>query len=209
MKKLIALLLTVAMMVSFIGVFTSCAKNNDQTDDDPNSALTPETDDTEEEPESNDEDDEKIELPQYKDHNRGTVNFSEIKYVRPSVDEIISDFSEIALFINENPSDSCYEDQLEMIRSLEEGYNDFLTMHTYANIKVSENSADTYWAEEYEYLSVKYPAFAKAIEDLFVAAARSPYAEEFESDYFGEGFIEEYKDGGKYTDDVTAIAFDL
>ena len=201
MKKLIALLLTVAMMVSFIGLFTSCAENNEPNDDS-SSAPAPETDITENETES---DDEKIELPEYKDHNRGTINFFEIKYTRPSVDKTISDFSEVARLINENPSDSSYQDQLKKIRSLEEGYNNFLTMRSYANIKVSENSADTYWAEEYEYTSVKYPAFAKAIEDLFVAAAKSPYAESFEADYFGDGFIEEYKDGGKYTDELIQL----
>jgi len=40
---------------------------------------------------------------------------------------------------------------------------------------------------------------------MYVAAANSPHNERFEKEYFGDGLIEEYKDGGKLTDALVAL----
>ena len=202
MKRLIALLLIAVILFSSLTVLTSCTEDLPE-DNDKSDASTPD-ENTPEDKEKEDQD-EKIEVPDYRDHARGTVNFSEIVYARPDIDKTIGDFKKAAEIIEKNSDEYTYRAQLDKIISLEDGYNDFLTMHAYANIKLSEDASDEYWAEEYEYLSTKYPELAKVIEDLFVAAAKSPHAESFEDDYFGEGLIEEYKDGGVYTDELVSL----
>lgn len=139
-----------------------------------------------------------IAVPEYKDYGRGTVSFGDIVYTRPDADKIIGDFGTVCEKIEAD--EISYEEQLGEIRSLEDGYSSFITMQKYAFLLFSKNTQDSYWSGEYEYLSTSYSAFSQAVENLFVAAASSQHAESFERDYFGDGLIEEYGDGGEYTD---------
>lgn len=147
-----------------------------------------------------------IHVPQYKDHGRGTIDFSDIEYSRPDFSKIISDFESTASLIKSNGAS--YEEQLEKVYALKPGYNAISTMYSYANIMNSADSQDTYWSVEYEFIATEYPKFMQAVEGLFVAAATSVHAEKFETDYFGNGLIEEYGNGAKYTDKVIALMQD-
>ena len=144
----------------------------------------------------------KIKVPEYKDHGRDTINFADIKYERPNYAAVIDLFRQTIDAIEANQIS--YDEQLAKINELDAPYNKVLTMYSLANIYNSKNTAEKFWNDEYAIVTSGYPAFAEAIEDLFVAAASSPHAERFEDDYFGEGLIEEYKDGGKFTDEMIA-----
>lgn len=144
-----------------------------------------------------------IAVPEYKDYERGTIDFSEIEYTRPDISGVVIEFENVYESISKN--EITYDKQLEKIYDLEPSYLNVLTMAAYANILSSKNTADEKWNEEYEYITSEYPTFAKAIENLYVVAANSPHAENFESDYFGDNLIEEYKDGGDYTDNIVQL----
>lgn len=149
----------------------------------------------------------KVIVPKFKEYpDRSTEKFSKIEYKRPDFTSINYAFSDAAYLIKKNAVP--YEEQLAAVKALEDPYINALTMYQIANIHNSHDSADEYWSAEYNYISTSYPAFAKAIEDLFVEAARSAHASRFESDYFGEGLIEEYADGGMYTDEAVEYLAD-
>ena len=140
-------------------------------------------------------------VPDYKDYGRGTVDFEvlALDYSRPDIDALCADFAAVSEMIDKN--EVAFEEQLAAIVALEPGYNGFLTMYTVAEIFNSRDITAGFWAAEYEYLSTAAPVYAKAVEELYVSCARSPYARDFEREYFEED-ISEYEDGGKYTDEA-------
>ncbi len=141
--------------------------------------------------------------PEFETDGRLTKKLSEIDYVAVDVDKLCSDFEAVIALIKAN--ELGFSEQLEAIISLEECYVDFKTMYTLSEIYYYKNLNDTTWSERYNFYSTESPKFRQAIEGLYVAAARSPYVEEFEAEYFGDGLDEEYLDGGKYTDEVVAL----
>ena len=200
-SKIIALVLSIIMLFGCSLTLISCSDEAEPPFSEGNDEYSPD----EEFNSSDGDNDENIKVPEYKDHERGTINFSEIEYTRPKIDEVVAKFDAVTEIITENPKDIPYAIQLEKIMSLEADFIHIKTMYTYSNIKMSENISDKYWCDEHEYIAVGYPSFSKAVEDLFVAAANSPHAENFEKDYFGDDLIEEYKDGGSYTDALVAL----
>ena len=204
MRRLLALLIaSILLTFNFLGL-TSCEQagwlieNTPPFIDNEDDKKTPENDNT---PKTENEG--TIRIPTYKDYERNTIDFDNINYKRPCISKAISDFNSVSdtLRSNEIP----YSDQLSSIVALESEYNDILTMSAYANIISSRNTADSYWLSEYQFITTSYPSFAKAVEELFVAAANSPHSNLFERDYFGSGLVEKYKDGGKYTDEITLL----
>lgn len=188
--RLISLLLLAAMLITGAASLSSCA------DDEPPSSYVPPSDDGTE-PEKS------IIKPEIKDYDKRTVKFDKIKYKRPDADKLLSDFSSVTDIIKKN--NIPYADQLGAIISLEEDYTNFRTMYSYSNILMSEDAGSTYWCDEYSYISGFVPSLSSTIEKLYVAAAQSEHAESFEDDYFGEGLIEEYKEGGIYTEALVRL----
>ncbi len=206
MSKIIALILSILMLFGSTVTLLSCSKEPEPPVSE-NGGESGDSDAPGEEnaPSAKEDEDEHIKVPEYKDHERGTINFSEIVYVRPNTEEIIEKFNTVADLILKNPDDTPYSLQLDEVMKLESDYLRINTMYAYSNIKMSEDASNEYWCDEYEYIASGYPSFSKAVEDLFVAAANSPHAESFEKDYFGEGLVEQYKDGGSYTEKLVSL----
>lgn len=188
MKKVASLLLIAVLILSSFFSLFSCYEPP---------LRKPET------PENGKDKENTIIVPQYKDYQRGTIDFDKITYKRPDITAAIEIFSELAKEIEKN--DRSFEEYIALIEEAEVYYLDILTMAAYSNILASRDSSDIYWTEEYKYISTNYSEFAQSIEEMFVAAANSPFAERFENEYFGEGLIEEYKDGGDYTDKIVQL----
>ncbi len=148
----------------------------------------------------------KIKVPEYKDYERDTINFSDITYERPNIDAAISAFNNVIGLIEENTIS--FEDQIAAIEALEPTYSSILTMNAFAQIYNSKDSSNEFFATEHAYISENYPAFAQTIEKMYVAAANSPHAERFEDEYFGEELIEEYRDGGILSDNMVKLLAD-
>lgn len=142
-------------------------------------------------------------VPEYRDYGRGTVNFSEITYKRPDMEAAISEFSALSDMIDENAQS--FELQLSGIKETDNLFFEISSMYTYLNIMTKSDVSDSYWSTEFSYVSVSYPRFAKAVEDLFVACASSPHKDKFEDEYFGAGALSEYEGGGKYTDSAIEL----
>ena len=195
LKSILSLFLCVSLLLSISATLISCSMAKGDEDSEHGNLSG----DAAPEATPNDADyHDKIRIPEYKDYGRDTVNFSDIVYERPNYAMAIEAFKTVIADIEANTLS--YDAQLEKITALEDSYNTILTMYSLANIYNSKNTAEKFWNDEYAFVTSGYPSFAEAIEDLFVAAANSPHAEKFEDDYFGEGLIEKYKDGGKFTD---------
>lgn len=176
------------------GIFlTSCG------DEPPSGNLPPEINPTPK-PEVEEE---SLIVPDLFDHGRRTVKFKDITYERPDVELLISDFKALADSISSDGAR--YDEQAARIRQLDEEYENFATMYSYSHLMTSRDRSNEYWCKENSFLSEHSPTLIKAAEDMLVAAARSENAEKFESDVFGEGFIEEYAEGGIYTDKVVEL----
>lgn len=208
MKRIIALFLVLCLLLINIFAMVACAPEVPEIPggDDPGIADPGEDD------EDNDEDNDDgvpggsqvtVISPEFETDGRLTKKLSEIDYVDVDMDKMYSDFEAVIALIEANEVD--FSEQLEAIISLESSYVDFKTMYTLSEIYYYKNLSDTTWSERYNFYSTERPKFSQSIEGLYVAAARSPYVEEFEAEYFGDGLDEEYLDGGKYTDEVVAL----
>ena len=141
-------------------------------------------------------------VPEYKDYGRNTIDFKDIVYSRPSVADVVSDFDAVTAAIEAN--ELTLTEQIALISSLEDELSYMKTMYSVAEIYNHKDSSVEYWQKEFEYLSTNYPLFTQAVENLLVACAKSPLKTEFENEYF-EYSLDEYADGGIYTDEVVGL----
>lgn len=202
MRKTVALFLVLLLLASTV-LFT-VSSGDEPRGDDPVGDGGGEGDggSTDKKDEPNEEEG-GIRVPEYKDYGRGTIDFTDMVYERPSLDEAVARFDAVTALIEAN--EVKYEEQLARLEELDALYVTVTTMGTLANIYNSKDAAEEFWAEEFEYISTGYPRFSQAIEKLFVAAAQSPNEARFEKDYFGEGALLEYEDGGIYTDALVEL----
>lgn len=141
--------------------------------------------------------------PDYKDYGRGTVDFGMLSYTRPSVDAVVNALDAARNAISENLLP--YEEQLALLKAVNEPYYEYVSMYNLAEIYIRKDSSSTFWSEECAYASMNYPIISQAVEKMYIAAANSPYAENFEEDYYGDGLIEDYKDKDAISDALVAL----
>ncbi len=142
-------------------------------------------------------------IPDSDDLGRGTAHYSELEYSYPDTEALITGLTAVTDAIENQGED--FESLLGMIEALEPVYADFLTAYSYLSIETAKDSAASPYAEDYLRICEIYPTVIDLIEEMSVAAATSAHAQRFEDEYFGEGFIEEYGGGERYTDAATAL----
>ena len=196
MKKLIALLLLLCMLFSLL----ACSMQGGSSDNDDNTNTDTDTDGGKQDGITDNTP--TVAVPEYKDYGRGTVNFKDLVYARPNLQAVIDAFDAVTLAVKEN--EIPVAEQIDKIRELEDDLTGVRTMYSLAEIYQSKDSSVEYWQDEYEYISTNYPRLSKTVEELLVACALSDNRQTFETDYFGES-LEEYADGGIYTDEVVAL----
>ena len=142
-------------------------------------------------------------VPTFKDYGRGSVDFDKLTYTRPDITGLIRLFSDITDKISSEKES--FDALVAMLDEAEELYENTLSMHTLAQIYSYKDTKDEIWSAELAFLSSNLPSVYSAAEKTMVAAAVSSYASRFENEYFGEGFIDKYSDGGIYTDTVLSL----
>ncbi len=194
MRKLIALAILILFLVSLL---LSCAKHHDEDPENPdkgnqniggNEPQTPAAP--------------TITVPEYKDYGRGTADFEDIIYERPSVIALVSSYAELTEKIEKGSLSA--DEIISALKSLEEPHNNIISMYTLAEINHYKDTSEEFWQAEYEYLSTSYPSFTQAVEELLVTCARSPLKATLEGEYFGYS-LDEYVDGGKYTNEAVKL----
>ena len=130
--------------------------------------------------------------------------FSEMVYERP-------DPAELDALIAEAEAAMTGGAELDEVEALLDDcfsfYYRFDTMYTLADIRSCLDLTDEYFAEEYLWCAENYTLIDQALDGLYYACAASPLAAELESDYFWEGFTEQYSDESEsvYSDETVAL----
>ena len=145
----------------------------------------------------------KLVIPESEDFGRGTVHYSELEYSYPDTERLLDGLRSVTEAIK--AGEQSFEALIGMIRELEEDYTHFLTSYSYLTVENAKDSASELYSSDYARIREEYPLVSDLVEEMSVAAAASDHAERFEQEYFGEGFIEKYGDGERYTDAVTAL----
>ena len=195
MKKLIALLLLLTVLFSY----TACGSKDKVNDNSGGNNLDVSDNEQNEEQSTPSI---TIVVPEYKDYGRGTQSFDKLVYSRPNMQGVIDSFESVTAAILVESGTP--EEHIAAIRTLEAPLSAVKSMYALAQIYNNKDSSIEYWQNEYEYISTNYPRLSKVVEDLLVACARSEHREAFETEYFGYS-LEEYADGGIYTDEVVAL----
>ncbi len=203
MKRIIALLLAFCITAGILCMTASCAFVNGTF---PPVNETPKGDDANQPNGDDENDNSRLTVPEYKDYQRGTVNFDQIEYTRPDFDGVIAACAELTSAITENKVE--YSELHDAIWALDEEVVLLQTMVAFAELQSYMHPTDGKWFDENSYIGEQYPLLSQSYEKLMVAAANSPHAQNFEDDCFGEGFTAKYKDGGKYTDELVALMAD-
>ena len=193
MSKIIALSLAVILIFINMSALSSC-KKADKTQNETENEETPPTNDESKLP------DNIIVVPPYEDYGRGTIDFDKIVYKRPNVQTAIDEFQRVIDIVVKN--ELSYEEQLNYIKALEPIYENVISMNEYASILLSMNTKSEYWTAENEYFDDNYMYFLHSIEELCIVASQSEHKERFESDYYGENYLDNYSLGGIYTKEV-------
>ncbi|MBO5907759.1 MAG: hypothetical protein J6Q85_06390 [Clostridia bacterium] len=128
--------------------------------------------------------------------------FSEITYSSPSLEDIELKYSAATEAVK-NGDD--FGECLEKIKLASNSASSFMTMYSYATVKMHINSADSYYVGEYERLAEWYPELIKLEEELYIAAAASKDYERYENECFGKGLTKKYGDGGIYSDEAVSL----
>lgn len=128
---------------------------------------------------------------------RRTIPYSDMVYERPDSEGLFTEIDEIIQMVKGNKS---FNDILSAIMELNKGYENFYTMSSLAYIKNMVDVTDEVYTAESVFFGEVTPKFQQKLEELFVACAESKHADKLESEYFGKGFFDAYKDGSIYSD---------
>lgn len=194
MHRLIAAFLSIIFFGSSVGMLIGCTPDVPTIDD----TKPPAIDGTDAKP----PEDVAIIKPEHGDYQRNSLPFSDVVYVRPNINEVASKFNSVTAAITS--SELPFQDQLELIRSLEEDYISVKSSYSLAQIYFYKDSSDEYRRGEYDHISTEYPKITKALEDMLVACANSAYKSEFEEEYFHFP-LDSYLSGGIYTEEMVAL----
>ena len=206
---LVALALTAGLALSLIACSQADGGNGDgDSADNSGNVNAPDSDggDAEEIPPAEEDYHDKVMRPPYKDYDRATIDFDKMVYSRPNIEAINREIASVTETVS--AAQLTYDEQIAAIEALEPHIGHVLTMNSFASLYNYKDSSLSFWCDEVKYFAENYSSLVKTVEELYVAAANSPYAERFEAEYFGDGLIEEYRDGGKYTDYAVKLLAD-
>lgn len=118
------------------------------------------------------------------------TRYEDMVYTRPDMARL----EQTRDAVRESAKGEDLEDILDSLYAFYDEYDWFYTNYSLANIKYSTDLTDIYWKQEYEFCVEKGPSADAALEEVYMALARSPCREELESDrYFGPGFFDSYE----------------
>lgn len=129
--------------------------------------------------------------------------FSEMTYTRPDADALIKSVQNVTNKIKKN--DISYAKQLSELIDLNEDYWNYYAMYSLAYVKYAINTNDQFYGDEYYYCGESEPKINQALENLYAACSKSKHKSRFETDYFGEGFLDEYKNGGTLSNELVQL----
>ena len=125
-------------------------------------------------------------------------------YTRPDLDKLSADVAAVEEALENGMK---LKDVEELLDVCMDGYDEFSTMYSLANIYNCKDLRDEYYAAEYEWISTENSTVSQLFDEMYYACAGSALGAELEEDYFWEGFCEDYADpdDSYYNDESVAL----
>ena len=132
----------------------------------------------------------------------GVVEFADMQYVRPDMDQA-ADAAQAAIDAAEENRSA--EDILEAVWAYYDVYDSFLTNYDLAYIHYHADLNDIYWQKEQAYCAENMAVLDLHLEDIYCAIAQCEARQELEEEYFGQGWFDAYTDGGFYDEELVSL----
>jgi len=105
------------------------------------------------------------------------MKFSEIKYQRPDMDALLSEYDALTGKVK---SASNAEEQLFCVKQHEKLLSRFMTDSSYVYIRHSVDTRDAFFEKEQEFMDEVQPLFEEKVQDFYKALLASPFRPELE-----------------------------
>ena len=116
------------------------------------------------------------------------VPFDEMEYARPDLDAALADADDLIASLGRGMK---LRDATGALDQLFTEFYHMRTMETLATIRSDSDVTDAFYSAEYAFCSDAVITFRGKLEEVFAACAASDLKDDF-SDYFGEGFLDDY-----------------
>lgn len=116
------------------------------------------------------------------------VPFDKMEYARPDLDAALADADDLIASLGRGMK---LRDATDALDALFTEFYHMRTMETLATIRSDSDVTDAYYSEEYAFCSDAVITFRGKLEEVFAACAASDLKDDF-TDYFGEGFLDDY-----------------
>lgn len=114
---------------------------------------------------------------------------SEMEYVHFDTANLLDSIEALTEKIPEyTDAGKLFEDYFKMYSE----YREFVSMYALSNFRYSQDITDEYYTEEYSYCDMQYDVIEEEMIALYAAMAESSLRDALETDYFYEGFFEDY-----------------
>lgn len=135
-----------------------------------------------------------------------SVHYSDMAYTRPDMD----DFSQkLDAAVTGAGSDTDIDTLMEKVYDFYEAYYDFCTAYALADLHYCADVTDLYWSEEYDFCLNAGSDVDAGLDQLLYALADSELLQELEAtDFFGEGFFNDYQGDSLWDETFTGLMND-
>ena len=116
------------------------------------------------------------------------VPFDKMEYARPDLDAALADADDLIASLGRGMK---LRDATDALDALFTEFYHMRTMETLATIRSDSDVTDAYYSAEYAFCSDAVITFRGKLEEVFAACAASDLKDDF-TDYFGEGFLDDY-----------------
>ena len=129
------------------------------------------------------------------------VPFDEMKYERPDLDAVLADADDLIASLG---SGMKLRDATDALDALFLEFYHLRTMEALSTIRSDSDVTDAYYSEELAFCSDAVITFRGKLEEVFAACAASDLKDDF-TDYFGEGFLDDYGEDYVYPERLFAL----
>ncbi len=126
------------------------------------------------------------------------VRYEEMEYTRPDPQKLEEILEESCRLAAESED---VNEVLESVYAFYDIYDQFVTGNALAQIEYSKDMTDLYWEAEYAFCEENVSAAEAGLDKLYYALADSPLRKELETEFFGDGFFDDY-DGESIWDET-------
>ena len=132
---------------------------------------------------------------------RSKVHYSDMEYVRPDTDKLISDIEELTAMVIRGES---FTDQRSLYNRILIACSDLDTMSALASVRYSSDVTDDFYFNERYTLGLAIEKINAKLDELLDTIAFSNFKTNYERTFFGVGYFTDWK-GSTVSDQLAAL----